>query len=242
MVKYSGKTHKKHTQNEGYYMIIKGVIFDIDGTLIDSMEAWNKVSLRYLESIGLTADEELGNRLFALTIGDAADYIIENFGLNEKREEVVSGMNGIMMNFYKTEAKLKDGAFELLELLEADGIPMVIGTSTDRALVETALERLGIAKFFRRIFPCTEIGKSKAEPDLFLAAMKELNTQPEDTWLFEDGLYSLKTGNALGIKTVGVYDKTSAADQEDLERLADIYSPEGESLEMLYERIRNYIS
>ena len=107
---------------------------------------------------------------------------------------------------------------------------MVIGTSTDWSCIEAALARLDLGRYFRRIFTCTEVGKPKSEPDLFLAAMEELGTRPEETLLIEDGLYSVRTAKALGIRTVGVYDYTSRADQKALEETADHYLPEGVSL------------
>ncbi len=214
-------------------MAIKGVIFDVDGTLIDSMKAWNRSAFVYLQSRGIQADAKIGDRLFHMTISQAAQTIIDEYNLPESVDEVASGINGVVESFYKNDATLKDGALELLEAFKAQGIKMVVGTSTDRALIVPAMERLGILHFFNKVFTCSEIGKSKAEPDLFLAAAKELECEVDEIVVFEDGLYSIKTAKSLSMMTVGVYDEISAGDREEMIKTADVYLDEARTLSEL---------
>ncbi len=209
---------------------IKGIIFDVDGVLLDSMPVWHTVSWYMLKDMGIEADPDIGNEMFAMRIGDAAEWLIQTFDLTLTPEEIIDRIDRRIEDAYRTTVLPKDGAGELLARLEALGIPMVIGTSTDRSCIEAALARLDFGRYFRRIFTCTEVGKPKSEPDLFLAAMEELGTRPEETLLIEDGLYSVRTAKVLGIRTVGVYDYTSRADQKALEETADHYLPEGVSL------------
>ena len=216
-------------------MKIKAAIFDADGTLLDSMSQWNLVPYKYVKSLGVAADENIAEKLFTMTISEAAEFIIDEYELSVTVEEAVEGMDAIIREFYKNDVKLKDGAGELLEFFKSRGIPMVIGTSTDRDCIEVGLERTGISAYFDRIYTSTEVGKSKEKPDLFIQAMEFMESSPDETIVFEDGLYSLRTAAALGMKTVGIFDEVSLSNQKELKELADLYVDEGESLATLIE-------
>lgn len=216
-------------------MKIKAAIFDADGTLLDSMGQWNFVPYKYVKSLGVAADENIAEKLFTMTISEAAEFIIDEYELSVTVEEAVEGMDAIIREFYKNDVELKDGAGELLEYFKAREIPMVIGTSTDRDCIEVGLERTGISAYFDRIYTSTEVGKSKEKPDLFIQAMEFMESSPDETIVFEDGLYSLKTAAALGMKTVGIFDEVSLSNQKELKELADLYVDEGESLATLIE-------
>ena len=216
-------------------MKIKAAIFDADGTLLDSMGQWNLVPYKYVKSLGVAADENIAEKLFTMTISEAAEFIIDEYELSVTVEEAVEGMDAIIREFYKNDVKLKDGAGELLEFFKSRGIPMVIGTSTDRDCIEVGLERTGISAYFDRIYTSTEVGKSKEKPDLFIQAMEFMDSSPDETIVFEDGLYSLRTAVALGMKTVGIFDEVSLSNQKELKELADLYVDEGESLATLIE-------
>ena len=216
-------------------MKIKAAIFDADGTLLDSMGQWNLVPYKYVKSLGVAADENIAEKLFTMTISEAAEFIIDEYELSVTVEEAVEGMDAIIREFYKNDVKLKDGAGELLEFFKSRGIPMVIGTSTDRDCIEVGLERTGISAYFDRIYTSTEVGKSKEKPDLFIQAMEFMKSSPDETIVFEDGLYSLRTAAALGMKTVGIFDEVSLSNQKELKELADLYVDEGESLATLIE-------
>ena len=208
-------------------MKIKAAIFDADGTLLDSMGQWNLVPYKYIKSLGIDADENIAEKLFTMTISEAAEYIIDEYDLTVTAEEAVEGMDAIIREFYQNEVELKEGARELLEYFKM--------RETDRDCIEVGLERTGLSSYFDRIYTSTEVGKSKAEPDLFLQAMDFMASAPEETIVFEDGLYSLKTAAALGMKTVGIFDDVSHANQKELKELADLYVGEGESLVCLIE-------
>jgi len=216
-------------------MKIKAAIFDADGTLLDSMGQWNLVPYKYVKSLGVAADENIAEKLFTMTISEAAEFIIDEYELSVTVKEAVEGMDAIIREFYKNDVKLKDGAGELLEFFKSRGIPMVIGTSTDRDCIEVGLERTGISAYFDRIYTSTEVGKSKEKPDLFIQAMEFMESSPDETIVFEDGLYSLRTAAALGMKTVGIFDEVSLSNQKELKELADLYVDEGESLATLIE-------
>lgn len=201
---------------------IKGAIFDIDGTVIDSMPMWDRAGVVFLEKHGIKGDEDLGKILFPLTIDDTALYIKKHYNLAMSSDEIKREINDIMREFYRREAHFKKGMKELLKEMHDGKIIMSVATSTDRDVFMPCLKRLGIVEYFDEIYTCTEVGKSKSEPDIFYRAMAKMGTKPEHTWLFEDGLYSAKTAKKLGIKIVGVYDETSRHDWEELSNLADL--------------------
>lgn len=204
-------------------MSIKGVIFDVDGTLLDTMPVWTDSGARYLASQGIEAEPGLGNKLFSMTVEMGAKYLKAHYDLPHALEEIEAGINGCVENFYFTEADFKPGARELLEKLKAAGIPMSVATSTDKYCILAAFDRLGCTDYFDAILTCGEVGASKSEPKIFFEAARIMGTEPSETWLFEDGLYSIKTARAAGFKTAGVYDAVSEADQEEIKRMADIY-------------------
>ena len=122
--------------------MIKGAIFDVDGTLLDSMEIWEDVGVRYLNSIGIEAEPDLGTVLFTMSIQEGAAYVKEHYHLSQEPEEIVQGVLDIISNYYKKTALLKSGAKELLEKLDKHNIPMTVASSNNKKEIEMAFERL----------------------------------------------------------------------------------------------------
>ena len=203
--------------------MIKGVIFDVDGTLFDSMGAWHDSGYNVLKSLGIDADKRIGDIFFSMTMDEVVDYIKENFSVNESRDFLKNGIHNQVEYAYRNEIELKPGVMRILDWVKDSKIPATIATSTDRFLIEIGLARLGIEDYFDEIYTATEVGKGKNYPDIFQLAMDKMGTKPEETWLFEDGLYSMITAKAYGMPVVGVYDKVSHDDQEAIKQVADIY-------------------
>ncbi len=203
--------------------MIKGVIFDVDGTLFDSMGAWHDSGYNVLKSLGIDADKRIGDIFFSMTMDEVIDYIKENFSVNESRDFLKNGIHNQVEYAYRNEIELKPGVMRILDWMKDSKIPATIATSTDRFLIEIGLARLGIEDYFDEIYTATEVGKGKNYPDIFQLAMDKMGTKPEETWLFEDGLYSMITAKAYGMPVVGVYDKVSHDDQEAIKQVADIY-------------------
>ena len=203
--------------------MMKGAIFDVDGTLLDTMHVWTDAGARYLATLGIEAEEGLGAKLFTMTVDMGAVYLKENYLLPQSLDEIKRGINGAVENYYFTEADFKPGARELLDQLQADGVRMAVATSTDRYCISAAFDRLACTAYFDVILTCGEVGASKSSPRIFYEALKVMKTPVEETWIFEDGLYSIKTAKAEGFKIVGVYDAVSEADQEEIRALSDIY-------------------
>lgn len=202
--------------------MIKGAIFDVDGTILDSMKIWDEVGQRYLSDRGKTAEKNLNDILFPMTIEEGAEYIKNKYHISEECGQIAEGLLDIVKDFYSLEAEPKQGAVELLDLLDRKDIPMTVASSSNREHIERAFERLDIKKYFVEIFTCSEVGAGKTEPLIFEQAAKIMGSEPQMTYVFEDGLYAAETAKKAGFKVVGIYDDSSRADWENLRETADI--------------------
>ena len=216
--------------------MIRGVIFDVDGVLLNSMPVWENLGEIYLERLGIKAEKGLGETLFAMSLEEGADYLIENYGLKQTPEEIIAGLNREVQDFYGRKVPLKEGVRGYLEEFRDRKIPMAIATSGDRANAEAALKRLKVLSYFRAVFTCSEIGSSKSHPDIYYAAALQLDTDPSDTWVFEDALHAIRTAKKAGFRTAGVYDRACGRDLAQIRDTADIYLPEFKSFELFWER------
>lgn len=212
----------KEKEAEKIFKTAKAVIFDIDGTLLDSMYVWKNAGEKYLNSLDIEAEPTLGDRLFAMSLEGAADYIKENYHLNESRETIISQVIQLVENEYFYNIPLKSGAEHFLNLLKEHHIPMAVATSSDRRVVEAALKRLGIFDYFSRIFTCSETGAGKDKPDIYYCAAEYLGYPPEKIWVIEDAVHAAQTAKNAGFHVIGIYDP-SCTEHEKLKTLADIY-------------------
>ena len=202
--------------------MLKGAIFDLDGTLLDSMFIWETIGEDYLRALGKEPHEDLKETFMTLTLEEAAEYYRTHYGVTLSVKEIVDGVNAMVEEIYRTRVTLKHGVAEYLRLLKENGARMCIATVTDRYLVEETLERLGILHYFSEIFTCAEVGYGKDKPIIYRKALEHLGTPREETFVFEDSLFALKTAKADGFTTVGVYDRHENR-QDNLKNLADYY-------------------
>ena len=202
--------------------MLKGAIFDFDGTLFDSMFVWETAGEAYLFSLGIKARESLQNSLKSMSLAQSAVYIAEKYNLKLDTQEIMDGINKTVENFYFYTVQPKQGVIEFLELLKIMNVKMCIATATDRYQVEAALKRCNMDKFFSEIFTCSEVGSGKDEPIIFQKALEHLNTSKEDTVIFEDAYHAVNTAKLNGFLTVAVYD-SSEDRQSEIRLLVDCY-------------------
>ena len=217
-------------------MRIKGAIFDVDGTLLDSMPIWMEIGARYVRSLGKEPEENLGEILFPMTMKQGAAYVKETYGLDQSIPQIIEDINAIVEKYYLQEALLKPGAIEILTWLQEKNIPMTVATSTELPLIEGAFARLHLRSFFQEIFTCTQVGAGKDKPLIYQEAARFMGTDPGETWVFEDALHGLLTAKKAGFFTVGLYDAASEKQQEDLAKNADLY---GENLLEILDKLKN---
>ena len=202
--------------------MLKGAIFDFDGTLVDSMFIWDTIGEDYLRTLGKEPHEDLKETFMTLTLEEAAEYYRTHYGVTLSVKEIVDGVNTMVEGIYRTRVALKQGVADFLAQLKENGTRMCIATVTDRYLVEETLDRLGILQYFSEIFTCAEVGYGKDKPIIYRKALEHLGTTKNETYVFEDSLFALKTAKADGFTTVGVYDRHENR-QDNLKNLADYY-------------------
>ena len=203
--------------------MIKGAIFDIDGTLLDSMPVWENAGARYLATLGIKARSDLKERLDALSLPEGALYMQTEYKLSVTIEEILEGVNQVVKDFYFKEAVLKPGVCDLIQKLKKNKVRLIIATATDAEMAMAALIRNGIWKDFDGMITCEEAGAGKTSPKVFELAREHLQTKKEETWVFEDSLYAVKTASKAGFPVCSIYDAYSRDNTEEIRTFSDIY-------------------
>ena len=215
--------------------MIKGVIFDVDGVLLNSMPVWENLGELYLDHLGIEAEKNLGETLFEMSLEEAADYSLKI--RSNITPFIMSFLNKEVEDYYAKRVPLKEGVRQYLEEFRERKIPMVIATTGDRKNAEAALSRLKVLPYFQGVFTASEIGSGKDQPDIYFAALLQLDTEPEQTWVFEDTYQALRTAKHAGFKTVAVYDKANDKNLAQIWNTADIYLPEFDDFNVFWNRV-----
>lgn len=203
---------------------IKGIIFDLDGTLIDSMQIWYDIDRRFLLENGVeNPPREISDMVKRMTVEQAADFFIEQFSLKCKQEYVIKRIEELVRIEYEEKIPLKPYAMELLDNLDNKGIPYGIATATYSSLARAVLERHGIYDRIKFLLTDAEYPRGKKFPDIFMGAAELLGTKPGETIVVEDSLHSVITAKNAGFITAAVYDEASAEDRTELEKKSDYY-------------------
>lgn len=203
--------------------MIRGAIFDVDGTLLDSMGIWDDAGERFLNKNGIQAKPGLRDVLFTMSLPEGAEYLIREYHVDMPPEEIIRGVATVVSDFYIYEAKLKPGVLEFLRSMQEHGIPMTIATSSERSCISPVFERLGILDYFQEIYTCSELYTSKKKPDIYYRASELFSASEKEICVFEDALHAIQTAEAAGFCTVGMYDASSEADQDKIREHSRIY-------------------
>lgn len=203
-------------------MKIRGAIFDMDGTLTDSMHVWKTVGSEFLKSIGKTPGDDVDRRFTSMSVYEAVDFMQKEYGVEGSRDEITDAINKSVEKRYLEEVPLKEGVVELLGELESLGVRMCVATATDEYMADAALTRLGIRRYFGKILTSRSVGAGKEKPDIFLAAAEFLGTKPNETAVFEDSYVAATTAKNTGFKVIGLYDISFAYKWDYTREIADI--------------------
>ena len=214
-------------------MNMKAAIFDMDGTLVDSLMIWDVLWSTfgewYLNDKNFTPSTEDDKRVRTLTLKDAMQLIHDNYNLGESGEELLAEANRVLNDFYANSVELKSGVEGFLEHCKNNGVKMCIASATAPELIDRALKHCDIENYFLKVFSCGAIGKGKDKPDVFLQAAEFLGTEINDTWVFEDSLVAIETAAKIGMPTVGIYDQYNYG-QDKIKEMATEYIDSTETL------------
>ncbi len=202
-------------------MSFRYAIFDMDGTLLDSMPVWDTVGDVFLERHGYIAPADLGERMRDMSIEQAARYFVGELGVSMPIAQIMEELNGIPDEQYRYHVPLKPGVLPFLQMLHSAGVKMCVATATDASSARLAFRRLGVLDLFEFVLSCNDVGRGKNDPLLYNTCAGRLGAAPEDIVIFEDALYCIKTAKQAGFYVVGVSDPSSEGDQAEIMALSD---------------------
>ena len=203
--------------------MIKGAIFDLDGTLTDSMWIWDTVAIDFMKQHGFPVPSGLREAVKPLSFLQMVAYYQHDLGIPLSAEEIMNGTNQLVEHRYFYEVPLKAHAGEFLQKLREAGVRCGVATASEKYMVEAALTRLGIRDYFEFVLTCTELGSGKDEPAIFEEALRRLGTAKDETVVFEDAVHAIRTATKAGFRVVALYDDSAAEDAEEIKEIADRY-------------------
>lgn len=178
-------------------------IFDVDGTILDSMEVWNTLASQYVQSLGMVPEKNLDEIVSDMSLEQSATYLKNHYKISKQEERIISEVLNFISDFYEYEVNLMPGFKEFISHYDSIN---VIGTSCDEELVKIALNRLGVLNYFEDIITCSKVNKSKDDPDFYLACAQVLKQRPEDIIVFEDADYCIDVAKKVGFKVIKIKD------------------------------------
>lgn len=202
---------------------IHGAIFDLDGTLVDSMWIWTQIDIDYLKSKGHPMPLDLKDSIAHLSFSQTAAYFKKRFNILDSIDEILTDWHNMAFNHYSNDVKLKLGVIEFLDQLKSKDIKIVLATSSSRPLLEACLKNNGIYNYFDSITITDEVSKGKNFPDVYLLAANKLGLKPENCLVFEDILPAVKAAKAANMKVIAVKDDECSDSKENLIKYADKY-------------------
>ncbi|MBQ8766849.1 MAG: HAD family phosphatase [Clostridia bacterium] len=201
----------------------KGAIFDLDGTLLDSMHIWHDVDVEFFRRRNLPLTRDYIDVIKNMHLPAAAVYTKEKYNIKESEEEIVKEWLDLCAQAYISDVDLKEGVFEYLKSLHDKGIKMAFATASEKVVCEETLKKHKIFDFFTDFAYVSEINIGKTEPDIYLLAAERIGVEPQECIVFEDIIEGIRSAKKGGFITCGVYDKSSAKDTVEIKKTANYY-------------------
>ena len=198
-----------------------GIVFDCDGTLLDSLGMWGELNQELSRRAGCEFSEDERDAIVTFTIPEMGAFMHERFGLGESAEDVVCMMNDFLLDYYRTQVRERPGALAFVRALHERGVAMSVASSSPQAYLQAGLAHAGFTPYLTAVVSVDDVGASKREPVVYDHARSLMGTPLESTWVFEDAAYALRTVRAAGYHAVGIYGGESDT-AEALESLADV--------------------
>ncbi|MBQ6807306.1 MAG: HAD family phosphatase [Lachnospiraceae bacterium] len=202
---------------------IEAVIFDLDGSLVDSMWMWEVIDVEYLDRFGIEKPDDLQACIEGMSFSETAIYFKERFQIPDSLDKIKEDWNAMAWDKYSHEVPLKEGAEAFLNLCAEKKIKLGIATSNSRELVENVISVHNLKAHFGCIMTGCDVAKGKPAPDIYLAVAKELEVAPDKCLVFEDIIPGIMAGKAAGMSVCAVYDEYSIPQDEQKRELADYY-------------------
>ncbi|MBW3091665.1 HAD family phosphatase [Bifidobacterium sp. 82T10] len=191
----------------------KAAIFDLDGTLLDSMGVWDQVDIDFLGRRGIAVPDDYMAKVASMQFRQIAEYTIARFGLPDTPEQLMDEWDEMARVAYATVVEAKPHAVEYLRHLKKSGAKLAVATSLPPALREPAMEHVGIRGFFDTVVSVDDAGDAgKDQPDVYLLAASRLGVAPADCTVFEDLLVGVQTAKSIGMTVWAMHDDSSDAD------------------------------
>ena len=202
---------------------IKAVIFDMDGTLIDSTSLWHEIDKEFFRKRGMEIPSDYAQKIVHLGLTEAAKFTKSNYGIKESEQEIIDEWHQMSIDMYANDVQLKEGVLELLEFFRKKNIPMAIATANDDKLYMPCLKRLDILQYFSFVADVNSVKEGKQSAKIYENLASQMKTQKENTLVVEDMPTCVKTAHSAGFITVAVFDNASKEFDEDKKTNSDLY-------------------
>lgn len=202
---------------------VEAVIFDLDGTLMDSMWMWKEIDIEYLDRYNIEFPSDLQKGLEGLSFTETAEYFKKRFNLLDSIELIKRDWSNMARDIYANDVPIKEGVMEFLDYLKSKKIPMGIASSNSKELIDIVLEKHNIVDYFASVKSACQVGKGKPYPDIYLQVSEELQVEAENCLVFEDVPQGIMAGKNANMKVCAVYDHASKDVTDQKKRLADYY-------------------
>jgi HAD superfamily hydrolase (TIGR01509 family) len=199
----------------------KAYIFDLDGTLLDSMGVWGQIDIDFLAQRGVAVPPDYMDAISSMTFRETAAYTIKRFALSDSIDGLMREWNDMAAYAYGNTVKMKPSAKEYLTTLKERGAKLAVATTLSAELCAPVLLNNGIDNLFDTICRTDEAGQGKSLPGVFLLAAKRTGVSPDECLVFEDILVAVKSAKVAGMDVCAVYDKAAENDWEQMKKTAD---------------------
>lgn len=218
---------------------VKAVLFDLDGTLVDSMWMWTDIDVEYLGKYGYKLPPELQKDIEGMSFSETAVYFKERFSLPQTLDEIKAEWIEMAKEKYAHQVPLKPGARTFLTYLKEHGVRSGIATSNSRELLNACMESLELDRYIDCCMTSCEAGAGKPAPDIYLKVAKKLGVSPAECLVFEDTPAGIQAGHNAGIRVCAMEDGHAAGQKEEICRIADYYIRDfGQVLDGTYKRLK----